>query len=142
MIGNSHRLPFLLIFLPMCAIASPKVIDDTVLSAVGDGSDWPAFGRNYSEQRFSPLTEINNENVSKLGMVWSLDLPKDRSLVATPLVVDGVIYFTGSYSVARAVDAKTGKLLWEYDPESIKNAGDRLRVMWDQNKGPAIWEDK
>lgn len=122
--------------------AEPTTVNDAVLSKLGDGSDWPAFGHDYSEQRFSPLTEINADNVSKLGVAWSLDLPKDRSLVATPLVVDGVIYFTGSYSVARAVDARTGKLLWEYDPESIKHAGDRLRVMWDQNKGPAIWEDK
>jgi quinohemoprotein ethanol dehydrogenase len=53
-----------------------------------------------------------------------------------------VLYFTGTYSVARAVDAKTGKVLWEYDPESIKHTSDRLRVMWDQNKGPAVWKDK
>ncbi|MGR8950012.1 MAG: PQQ-dependent dehydrogenase, methanol/ethanol family, partial [Gammaproteobacteria bacterium] len=81
-------------------------------------------------------------NVDRLGVQWSIDLANDRALVATPLVVDGVIYFTGSYSVARAVDARTGKILWEYDPQSIKHAGDRLRVMWDQNKGPAIWKDK
>lgn len=122
--------------------AAGTVVDDATLSAVGDGSNWPAFGRNYSEQRFSPLTQINSETVQRLGVAWITELPNDRSLVATPLVVDGVLYFTGTYSVARAVDAKTGKLLWEYDPKAIEHAGDRLRVMWDQNKGPAVWKDK
>jgi quinohemoprotein ethanol dehydrogenase len=71
-----------------------------------------------------------------------MELPDDRSLTGTPLVVDGVMYFTGSYSKTKAVDAKSGKLIWEYDPESIKHAGDRLRVMWDQNKGLALWKGK
>ena len=97
--------------------------------------NWAAFGRNYSEQRYSPLTKVNTESVKGLGLDWYMDLPDDRSLTGTPLVVDGVIHFTGSYSKTRAVDAKTGELIWEYDPESIKYAGDRLKVMWDQNKG-------
>ena len=88
------------------------------------------------------MTKVNTESVKGLGLDWYMDLPDDRSLTGTPLVVDGVIYFTGSYSKTRAVDAKTGELIWEYDPESIKHAGDRLKVMWDQNKGLAIWKDK
>ncbi len=124
------------------ALAKGTVVDDATLSALGDGSNWPAFGRNYSEQRFSPLDQINVRTVAQLGVEWVTELPGDRALVATPLVVDGVIYFTGSYSVARAVDARSGKILWEYDPKSIKHAGDRLRIMWDQNKGPAVWKDK
>ena len=131
----------LLISLSQATSAETKVNDET-LAALGDGKNWAGFGYNYTEQRYSPLKEINDETVDRLGIEWVTELPNDRSLVATPLVVDGVIYFTASYSVTRAVDAKTGKILWEYDPESIKNAGDRLRIMWDQNKGPAIWEDK
>jgi len=123
-------------------LCAATVVNDQSLSAEGDGSNWLAFGRNYSEQRYSPLDQINTKTVSNLGIEWVMELPNDRSLLATPLVVDGVIYFTGAYSVARAVDAKTGKLLWEYDPESIKNAGDRLVNMWDQNKGPAFWNGK
>ncbi|MGE0485523.1 MAG: PQQ-dependent dehydrogenase, methanol/ethanol family [Gammaproteobacteria bacterium] len=118
------------------------VVNDATLSVRGDGSNWAAFGHDYTEQRYSPLKQIDENSVKRLGVEWVLELPGDRSLVATPLVVDGVIYFTGSYSKTRAVDAKTGKLLWEYDPKSIEHAGDRLRVMWDQNKGPAVWEDK
>ena len=126
----------------MQAGSAAPAVDDSTLSAVGDGSNWPAFGRNYSEQRYSPLTEINTESVARLGVEWVMELPGDRSLVATPIVVDGVIYFTGSFSKTRAVEAKTGKLLWEYDPQAIEHAGDRLRIMWDQNKGPAVWGDK
>ena len=122
--------------------AGETVVNDETLSVMGNGKNWAAFGRNYSEQRYSPLTKVNTESVKGLGLDWYMDLPDDRSLTGTPLVVDGVIYFTGSYSKTRAVDAKTGELIWEYDPESIKHAGDRLKVMWDQNKGLAIWKDK
>ena len=93
------------------AQAADTVVDDEYLSADGDGANWPAYGRNSSEQRYSPLTQINADNVKQLGLAWSLDLPKDRSLTATPLAVDGVLYFTASYSHTRAVDAKSGSLL-------------------------------
>jgi len=122
------------------ASASPAEVNDATLSVMGDGRNWAAFGRNYSEQRYSPLTEINADSVKGLGLEWVMELPEDRSLTGTPLVVDGVIYFTGSYSKTRAVDAKTGELIWEYDPESIKHAGGRLKIMWDQNKGLALWK--
>ena len=118
------------------------VVDDKAIADLGDGSNWLAYGRNSNEQRYSPLDQINTDTVKRLGVAWSLDLPNDRSLLATPLVVDGVIYFTGSYSVARAVDAKTGKLLWEYDPKSIERAGERIKIMWDSNRGPAYYKGK
>ncbi|MGR8920722.1 MAG: PQQ-dependent dehydrogenase, methanol/ethanol family, partial [Gammaproteobacteria bacterium] len=123
------------------ATAGTAINDDT-LAAVGDGSNWLAYGRNYSEQRFSPLDQIDTASVSRLGLDWYLDLPNDKMLLATPLVVDGVMYFTGSFSVTRAVDTRTGTVLWEYDPKVTEHAGDRLRIMWDQNKGPALWQDK
>ncbi len=122
--------------------AAETVIDDKYLSEDGDGANWAASGRNSSEQRYSPLTHINADNVKQLGVAWSLDLPNERSLLATPLAIDGVLYFTASYSRTRAVDAKTGKVLWEYDPKVIEHAGDRLRIMWDSNRGPAFYKGK
>ena len=122
--------------------AVDTVVDDKYLSEDGDGANWPAYGRNSSEQRYSPLTQINADNVKQLGLAWSLDLPKERSLIATPLAVDGVLYFTASYSHTRAVDAKSGKVLWEYDPKVIEHAGDRMRIMWDSNRGPAFYKGK
>lgn len=118
------------------------VVDDAALADESDGNNWLAYGRTYSETRYSPLTQINTETIKGLGLDWYLDLPDDRSLIGTPLVVDGVLYFTGSYSRTRAVDARTGELLWEYDPESIRHAGDRLRVMWDSSRGLAFWKGK
>ncbi|MGQ0697565.1 MAG: PQQ-dependent dehydrogenase, methanol/ethanol family [Panacagrimonas sp.] len=116
------------------------VVDAKALSDPNQGANWLAYGRNFSEQRYSPLTQINADSVGKLGLEWSMALPKDHSLLGTPLVVDGVLYFSGSWSVTRAVNARTGELLWEYDPKSIQNSGERLRIMWDSNRGLAYWK--
>ncbi len=122
--------------------AVDTVVDDKYLSTDGDGSNWAAYGRTSSETRYSPLDQINAGNVKKLGIQWALDLPNERSLIGTPLAIDGVIYFTGSYSYTRAVDARSGKVLWQYDPKVIEHAGDRLRIMWDTNRGPAFYKGK
>ena len=78
--------------------------------------DWRLHGGSQSNQRFSTLNQINEQNVSRLGLVWSQELGTSRGLEATPIVADGVIYVTGSWSVVFAFDAKTGKLKWTYDP--------------------------
>ncbi|HKY90677.1 MAG TPA: PQQ-dependent dehydrogenase, methanol/ethanol family [Nevskiaceae bacterium] len=79
--------------------------------------NWLTVGRDYGDQRFSPLDKINDGNVSKLGLAWTYKVDVDRGAEATPLVVDGVMYTTGAYSILYALDAKTGALLWKYDPE-------------------------
>ncbi len=130
------------LLLTVGAAGAETVVDDATLSDESDGRNWLGFGRTYSEKRFSPLTEINEKTVAGLGLQWFLDLPEDKTLVSTPLAVDGVLYFTGSYSKTRAVDARTGKILWEYDPESTRHAGDRLQNMWDTSRGLAYWKGK
>jgi quinohemoprotein ethanol dehydrogenase len=77
--------------------------------------EWPRHGFNEAEQRFSPLAQINAENVDALGLDWYFDYPHARGKEATPLVIDGVIYTTGSWSNVFAHDARTGQLLWYYD---------------------------
>ncbi len=121
---------------------SQTLVDDAALTSGGNGENWVGFGRTYSEQRFSPLTQVNSKTVKELGLAWHLDLEDDRTLTATPLAIDGVLYFTSSYSKTRAVEARTGKLLWEYDPKSIEHAGDRLQNMWDTSRGLAYWKGK
>ncbi|WP_201768820.1 PQQ-binding-like beta-propeller repeat protein [Hyphomicrobium nitrativorans] len=118
------------------------IVDDAALTDPNQTDNWLAYGRDHSEQRFSPLTQITADNVGKLGLTWSLPLPEDGALVATPLVVDGIMYFTGSYSKTRAVDTKTGKLIWEYDPETLKHAGDRARMMWSWSRGATFYKGK
>lgn len=106
-------LPFLCLSVVACRRdTAPRVVDDTALADTAQADDWLAFGRTYHEQRFSPLMQVNDGNVGELGVAWYRELPEDRSLYGTPLVVDGVMYFEGSYNVLRAVDATNGELLW------------------------------
>jgi quinohemoprotein ethanol dehydrogenase len=79
-----------------------------------NGTNWLAYGRTHSEQRYSPLDEINAGSINKLGLAWSVELPDARQLVATTLAVDGVLYVTGSFSIVTAIDARTQKVLWKY----------------------------
>lgn len=83
----------------------------------------PAYGRNWDEQHFSPLSAINNGNVARLGLVWSYDLPAGYSH-SQPVEANGVIYTATQRSASRAFEATTGKLLWEYyrnAPAASKN---------------------
>lgn len=84
---------------------------------VGTGADWPNTGGSVDESGFSQLDGITSRNVRQLGLVASLDLEGEVSLEATPVAVDGVLYFSGSYGAVYAVEGATGKLLWRYDPE-------------------------
>lgn len=79
--------------------------------------DWRLHGGSQSDQRFSPLDQINEQTVSRLGLVWSQELGTLRGLEATPIVEGGVIYTAGSWSVVFAFDARTGKMKWNYDPQ-------------------------
>jgi quinohemoprotein ethanol dehydrogenase len=82
-----------------------------------DSGNWLMYGRTYDDHRFSPLTQINEQTVTKLGLAWSRELGTTRGLEATPLVENGIIYTTGNWSVVYAVDAKTGEVRWTYDPK-------------------------
>ena len=88
----------------------------TLTSAASDES-WRLHGGTQTDQRFSPLNQINEQTVSKLGLVWSKELGTTRGLEATPIVEDGVIYTTGAWSVVFAFDAKTDQMKWTYDPK-------------------------
>ena len=79
--------------------------------------DWPMHGRTAYEDRFSPLSEIDRNSVSRLGLAWSYATGSNRGLEATPLVIDGVLYATASWSIVFALDAKTGRELWRHDPK-------------------------
>lgn len=103
-----------------------------------DGADWITHGRTYDEQRFSPLKQIHEQNVSKLGLVWSRELGTTRGLEATPLVMNGVIYATGEWSVVYAIDARTGQLLWTYDPK-VPRAHARKICCDVVNRGVALY---
>lgn len=85
--------------------------------------NWLNHGRTQGEQRFSPLANINKDNVSDLSLAWYVDLPGKRGQEATPLIVDGVMYTTSAWSHVIALDAATGDQLWSFDPEVPKSTG-------------------
>jgi quinohemoprotein ethanol dehydrogenase len=108
------------------ARAAVGAIDDAKLAAADAAADdWLSYGRTYREQRYSPLDQITERNVAELGLAWWLDAQTTRGLEATPLVVDGILYTTGSWSVVFAVDARTGTLLWKYDPQVPRQFGQK-----------------
>jgi quinohemoprotein ethanol dehydrogenase len=120
----------------------PAPVDDAALRAVESRSqDWLSYGRDYYEQRFSPLTEINDGNVAQLGLAWQFETATQRGLEATPLVIDGVMYATGSWSVTYAIDARTGKELWKYDPE-VHRKYDNIACCDVVNRGAAFYKGK
>jgi len=100
-------------------------------SAAVDGANWERYGRTYKEDHFSPLAQIHEGNINRLGLAWYQDLPTGSSVGASaPLAVDGVLYYAVGFSVIHATDAKTGKLLWQYDPKAFEAAGTELRSGW------------
>ncbi|MBM3806777.1 MAG: PQQ-dependent dehydrogenase, methanol/ethanol family [Acidimicrobiia bacterium] len=121
--------------------AKPLVVNDAALGNEAAGDNWLAFGRTYSEQRFSPLTQINESTIGRLSPEWVVELSGDRGLVSTPLVVDGVMYFVRGMNVVRAVNATTGAKLWEFDPE-VRAAAGQMRAGWDHSRGIGFWNGK
>ena len=79
-------------------------------------TNWALHGNDTGEQRYSDLDQITRDNVDELGLAWSFDLYTRRGVEATPLVIDGVIYVTGSWSMVYALDARTGELKCLFDP--------------------------
>ncbi len=133
-------LPVLLIF--ASCNNRPKTTDEARLRGAGqDSGNWLMYGRTYDDHRFSPLKEINDQSVAKLGLAWSRELGTTRGLEATPVVEDGVLYTTGSWSVVFAFDAKTGSPRWTYDPKV-----DRTRAYFIccdvVNRGVALYKGK
>lgn len=117
-----------------------SVVDAARIQAAS-AVDWLSYGRTYDEQRFSPLDRINQGNIGSLGLAWSADMDTARGQEATPLVIDGKIYITTAWSKAKAYDAVSGKLLWEFDPKvpgetAVKACCDVV------NRGLAAWGDK
>jgi len=120
-----------------------KKIDDNALKNAGKNKEeWISYNRDWSETRYSPLDQITASNVSKLGLAWSLDIPNvgaGTRQEATNLISNGVLYSITPYSLVYAVDARTGKILWQSDPETNRAASACCGVV---NRGLALYEGK
>ncbi|MCP4840501.1 MAG: PQQ-binding-like beta-propeller repeat protein, partial [Halieaceae bacterium] len=110
-----------------------------LIAADSEPGSWMSHGRTYDEQRFSPLHEIDSDNVSKLGLAWSYDLETERGIEATSIVVDGVLYVTSAWSIVYALDARTGAPLWRYDPVVAREKG-KDACCDAVNRGVAVWK--
>ena len=119
----------------------PEVNAARLTAADHDANNWLSHGRTYDEQRFSPLSQITAANVSTLGLAWRVDLDTTRGQEATPLVVDGVLYSTSAWSKVQAIDAASGHLLWQYDPNVPSETG--AKACCDVvNRGVAVWKGR
>ena len=124
------------------AAAKPADVDGArIIQADQEPENWLSHGRTYNEQRFSPLKAINDKNVNQVALAWYYSLDTRRGQEATPLVVDGVMYFTTAWSKVISLDAASGVRRWEYDPKvppewAVNACCDVV------NRGVAAWKGK
>lgn len=117
-----------------------------LLNADKEPGNWMSLGRNFMQQQHSPLDKINAGNVQGLGFAWEYETNSNRGKVyrgleATPIVVDGIMYTSGAWSQVYALDAKTGKQIWRYDPQVDGNYA-RKACCDVVNRGVQVWKGK
>ena len=117
-----------------------------IVRAADVPQEWPLYGRTFEEARFSPLEQIGPSNASTLGLAWEFSDfvvrgRTHRGNEASPLVADGVMYFSGPWSVVYALDARNGKLLWKYDPQ-VDGNWVRRACCDAVNRGVALWKGR
>jgi len=150
-VSRSHRtrVPLALWVLPALACLSlvPAARSgEAPESRTSSPGGWPLSGRTFDGQRYSPLTQIGRKSVARLGLAWEF---RDfivrgrthRALEANPVLVDGVLYFSGPWGVAYALDARTGRHLWTYDPQADGQYA-RSACCDAVNRGVAVWQGR
>jgi quinohemoprotein ethanol dehydrogenase len=142
------------LFLPLVGLAlttwiafglqSNKRIDENALKNAGKtGEDWLTYGLNYAETRYSPLKQIDTTNVGRLGLAWTFEIgPGGGNQEGTPLVANGVLYGITNWSITYAVDLRTGKEIWRYDPQVDRPVVQPKICCGVVNRGLAIYEGK
>jgi quinohemoprotein ethanol dehydrogenase len=118
-----------------------NVTEQRLLNAASEPSQWMTYGGDYQERHYSGLSQINQSNVSQLGLSWFAGFDTNVQQTSTPLYIDGVIYVSTAFSKVYAFDARTRRQLWQYDP--------RVPAAWLpkvccglKNRGVAAWRGK
>ncbi len=120
----------------------PGWIDrDRLQNVASEPGSWLTGGRDFGETHFSPLTKINDKNANQLGFAWQYFTDTHRGLEATPIFVDGVLYFTGNWGIVFAVDGKTGEEIWTFDPE-VPGKWARNACCDIVSRGVAVWQGR
>jgi quinohemoprotein ethanol dehydrogenase len=106
-------------------------------------AEWSSYGRDYAETHFSPLKQIDASNVGRLGLAWSWETesPSGGLVEATPIMSNGVLYGSLAWDVLFAVDARTGKMKWRWDPEIPRKHISEI-CCGPVNRGVAIYKGK
>lgn len=111
-----HRILVLLSAFGLAAPALAGAVDDARLrDAAQESGNWLSYGRDYGQQRYSPLTQINRETIGRLVPKWIYQTSTTASFQATPIVVDGVLYLSMPFDHVAAIDAASGRELWRYE---------------------------
>ena len=137
-------LPALLLAATLVSAQTPHRIDDAALKNAGkSGGEWLSYGLDQGESRYSPLTQINTSNVTQLHQAWSYDLGVGGgNQEGTPLVWNGTVFGITNWSVVFAVDARTGKERWRWDPQVNQTAVRAKICCGVVNRGIAIYQGK
>ena len=124
-------------FIGLCALA----VTIGAAAPDRDAGQWTTVGRGWSEQRFSPLAQINDKTVGRLGLAWYSELNTYRGVEATPIVLGDVLYNISAWDITTAYDAASGKVLWTYDPK-VPVSWARLTCCGPVSRGVAAWRGK
>ena len=120
--ANAALCSALVLLVPALCRAEGDVDQARLNAANSEPQNWLTLGRDGNQSYFSPLAMMNDGNVGRLGFAWTYDLGTTRGQEATPIVVDGVMYTSGTWGFAYAVNAATGKELWRFDPHADPRA--------------------
>jgi quinohemoprotein ethanol dehydrogenase len=118
-----------------------RVDAERLMFADEEPDQWLTTGRDGGGTYFSPLDSINAGNVARLGLAWERKLGTRRGQEATPLIVDGILYTSGTFGRVYALDAATGEERWTYDPEIDGQYG-RYACCDAINRGVSVWKGR
>ena len=124
--------------------AQKRQVDDAMLLKPPDG-EWITYGRDQAETHHSPLKQIDQSNVARLGLAWSVEVGSQGKIETTPIVWDGMLFGTSTWSVVYAVDIKTATLRWKWDPGLVKGGfaeGGSRFCCGPVNRGVAIYKGR
>ena len=144
-IGCFTRIPVVSILFPLMFCLLDLATSGRPAVHYSSG-EWPYTGHDAGGMKYSPLNQINKQNVANLRVAWVYDTgdfsdgttyPSRSSFEATPLIIDGVVYISTPFDRLIALDAETGKKLWDFDPHIDRN----IRINLFANRGVAYWSD-
>jgi quinohemoprotein ethanol dehydrogenase len=124
--------------------AQVRKVDDATLLKPADG-DWVSYGRDYAEAHHSPLKQIDQSNVSRLGLAYAVEVGSEGKLETTPLVFNGVLYGTSTWSQVYAIDLRTSKIKWQWDPGLVRTGFEGMgprACCGPVNRGAALYDGK